>query len=266
MKKINYIDNLVENLQQQFSKIPNFELTQNDPHGKKIFNFVIKYNSEFSTFQNLFIQNYLPSSKKSTIELKREIKHSKYREFFNLSEEDYDENYYETVRLGYVGAFHKYESFVKNLSLTMDEFFNELDFNNDFTTLTEYLKKEFKIEIKRTINKFHITEKFNWISNCVKHYDGFPIKEPIPSRLSYFDKTKKIQIESKEFKSDMEALIQHNQFLLSTFFLVGFHQFLNSEFGTIKDQLKPENQEEYKVIETRNNMKDLINQMFNNVA
>ena len=256
----------MENLQQQFAKIPNFELTQNDPQGKKIYNFVIKYTSEFSNFQNLFIQNYLPSSKKSITKLKREIKHSKYQEFFNLSEEEYNENYYETVRLGYVGAFHKYENFVKNLSFAMDEFFKELDFNNDFIPITEYLKKEFQIDIKKTVNKFHITEKFNWISNCVKHYDGFPIKEPIPIRLDYFDKTKKILIESKEFKSDMEIIIKHNELMLSTFFLVGFHQFFNSEFGTIKDQLKPENQEEIKVIEIKNNMKNLINKMFNNVA
>lgn len=86
MKKQNSIDLLVENLQFEFSQIKNFELTQTDPMGKKLFNFVVKLVSEFKGFQNLFIQYYLPASLKSVRDFKKELKHSKYKLLFDISE------------------------------------------------------------------------------------------------------------------------------------------------------------------------------------
>lgn len=262
MKKQNSIDLIVENLIKEFSKIKNFELTQDDPMGKKFFTFVVRIVSEFNSYQNLFIQYYLPASRKSILETKREIKHSKYRKYFQISEEEFLENYYETIRLGYVGAYHKYEGYIKKLLPLMDEFFQDLDFEGQFVPLKDYLKNEFDIDINRTSNNFYTTRKINWISNSVKHYDGFPIKQPIPDSLNYFDETKKIQIESKEFKSDMENLIAHNNLMLSTFFLIGFHQFFGFEFASIKDQLKPENQEEEKVLKMHRDLRFVINGMF----
>lgn len=247
MKKENSIDLLIENLAKEFIQIPNFDLTQSDPIGNKVFNFVVRLVSEFHSYQNLFVQHYLPASLKSIQIFKREVKHSKYKGLFNLTEDEYKENYYETVRLGYVGAYHKYENYIKSLSLLMDEFFKELDFDNKFLPIKEYIKSEFDVDIFKSSHRFLITQKINWISNCVKHYDGFPIKEPIPEIFNYHKKTEKMKIDSKEFKSDMQFLIKHNQLMLSTFFLIGFHQFFGSEFETIKDQLKPENKEEYKI-------------------
>lgn len=258
MKKQNSIDLIVENLLKEFSKIKDFELTQNDPMGNKFFNFVVRIVSEFNAYQNLFIQHYLPASRNSIIEIKKEIKHSKYSKYFHLSEEEFKENYYETIRLGYVGAYHKYEGYIKKLLPLMDEFFEDLDFDGQFVPLKEYLKKEFGIDINKTTNNFYTTRKINWISNCVKHYDGYPIKEPIPPTLIYFDKTKRIQIESKEFKSDMVNLIAHNNLILTTFFLIGFHQFFGFEYASIKDQLKSEIQEEQKIIKMQNDLRFVI--------
>ncbi len=75
----------------------------------------MKYVSELNGFQNLFIQYYLPASLKSITDFKKELKHSKYRTFFNFNEIELQENYFETVRLGYVGAYHKYETYLKNI-------------------------------------------------------------------------------------------------------------------------------------------------------
>ena len=268
-KKVNSIDLLIENLQKEFSKIPNFELTQNDPLGKKLFDFVVRFVSEFHSYQDLFVQFYLPASIKAVQKFKRELRFSKYKSFFNLTEEEYKENYYETVRLGYVGAFHKYESFIKKLIPMMDEFFKELDFDNNFLPIKDYLKTEFGIDIKRTTHNFLITQKINWICNCVKHYDGFPIKEPIPRNYDYFDKTKKIQIDSKEFKSDMQHLIKHNQNMLTVFFYIGFHQYFGLEFEHIESQLKAEHKDREKIKMLRNIMGMGIKKIFeieNNVA
>jgi hypothetical protein len=60
----------------------------------------------------------------------------------------------------------------------------------------------------------------------------------------------------------MENLIAHNNLMLSTFFLIGFHQFFGFEFASIKDQLKPENQEEAKIIKMHKDLKFVINGIF----
>ncbi|NJX15231.1 hypothetical protein [Tamlana crocina] len=161
------------------------------------------------------------------------------------------------------GAFHKYESFLKNLIPLMDEFFKEIDFNNKFLPITEYLKTEFEIELKKTTHNFPVTRKINWICNCVKHYDGYPIKEPIPKDLDYFDKSRKIQIDSKEFKKDIQELIKHNQNMLTLLFYVGFYQFFGLEFSTIEDQLKPEQREKEKVEKMRQVLGMSIKALFN---
>jgi hypothetical protein len=263
MKKQNSIDNLVENLAKQFSQIPNFNLTQDDEMGKKLFNFVVKNSAEITAFKNLFIQYYLPAAMKSSQDSQRELKFSKYKNLISVENIALRDNYYETIRLGYVGAFHKYESYLKDLIEVMNEFFRELDFENNFLDINEYSKKAFQIDIKKSINTFSISEKINWICNCVKHYDGYPIKEPIPARLNHFDKNVKIQIESTEFKSDLENLLAQNQLIMSTMFMIGFHQYFGQEFNQIKNQLKPENQEIEKVEKLRKDFEYVISGMFN---
>lgn len=241
MKKQNPIDQLVENLSKNFAQIKNFDLTQDNLLGKKMFNFVIKNASELTAFKNLFIQYYLPASLKSTQDFQRDLKFSKYKHLIHITQKDLKENYYETIRLGYVGVYHKYESYLKELIVTMNIFFKELDFENNFIDINLYLKKELNIDLLKTINNFKTSEKINWISNCVKHYDGFPIKQPTPNYLNYFDKSVKIEIESSEFKNDLENLLNQSQLILTTLFMVGFHQLFSQDFEIIKDQLNQEN-------------------------
>lgn len=263
MKK-NPIDNLIEKLTLEFSQISNFSLTQEDPLGKKMFNFVVKHISEINSFKNLFIQYYLPASLRASQDFQRNLKSSKYKHLINISNKELKENYYETIRLGYVGAYHKYESYLKDLLRVLNDFFKEIDFDNNFLELNTYLKKLIDKDLLKTINSFKISEKINWISNCVKHYDGLPIKEPIPNYLKYFDSSKKIEIESAEFREDLDNLTTQCQFILSILFMVGFHQFLNQEFALIKDQLKVENQYPEKVEKIKNDLFFVISGFFGN--
>lgn len=261
MKKQNSIDLLVENLASEFSKIKNFELTQDDPLGNKVFTFIVKHASELTSFKNLFVQYYLPASLKSSQEYTRELKFSKYRHLIKIDTDELKENYYETIRLGYVGAFHKYETYIKNVSSLMDDFFFHLFDENNYQKIESYLRENFNIELRKSINKFYTSEKINWISNCVKHYDGFPIKEPILSSFLYIDKNKKIQIESKEFKEDLDNLLKQNQLILSVLFLTGFHQYIGQEFFKIEDQLT-EGKNEADVIAIRARIGDSIKKIF----
>ena len=145
----------------------------------------------------------------------------------------------------------------------MDKFFEELYKEMPkYEKIEHYLKSEFNIELRKTINNFFPTEKINWISNCVKHYDGYPIKEPIYRYYLYSDKTSKIKIESKEFKNDIESLLNHNQLILSALFFVGFHQYISQEFSKIENQLS-EGKTEYDVEFLKAKMKGTIKTIFN---
>ena len=52
-------------------------------------------------------------------------------------------------------------------------------------------------------------QKINWVSNCVKHYDGFPVKKNPPAQFSNADKGKQIKIGKDEFEKDILFLIDH---------------------------------------------------------
>jgi hypothetical protein len=252
MKKQNSIDLLVEKLAEEFSKIKNFELTQNDPLGNKIFTFIVKHASELNAFKNLFVHYYLPASVKSSQDFNKELKFSKYKHLIKIDHEESKENYYETIRLGYVGAYHKYETYLKNICLLMDEFFFELFDGEPYQNIESYMKNKLDVDLKKTVNKFYASEKINWIANCVKHYDGYPIKEPILKWFTNADKSKKIRIEAKEFREDLEALSTQNQLILTSLFLVGFHQFIGLDFFKIKEQLaEGKNEDDVKEIQKR---------------
>lgn len=262
MKKQNSIDLLVDNLANQFSNIKNFELTQNDPMGNNFFNFIVKHSSELEAFKNLFVHYYLPASIKSSQDFSRELKFSKYKNFIKINAEELKENYFETIRLGYVGAFHKYETYSKSISKLIDEFFLDLIDEGDYQNIEPYLKDNFNLELKKTINNFPASEKINWIANCVKHYDGYPIKQPVLHSFNNADKNEKIKIEAKEFREDLDDLLRQNQTLLSALFLVGFHQFAGQEHSNIKEQLS-EGKTEEDVKAVKSKLEESIKFLFN---
>ena len=224
---------------------------QSEPMGQLAFNFVVKHAFELDAFKNLFVHSFLPACTKSSQQYQRELKFSKYKDLIKVTESEFRENYFETIRLGYVGAFHKYESYIKSICEFMDEFFKPLFTNSEYQKIDLYLKNHFKIELRKTINNFYASEKINWIANCVKHYDGYPIKEPIHWWFTHNDKSKKIEIESKEFKEDLESLATQNQLILTALFLVGFHQYINSNYEKVKQDLSEGKTEEDIVIHTK---------------
>ena len=113
--KYNPIDLLVERLADNFAKVKDFDKLQDSEEGKKLFDLIIKSTSEMENFQTLFLNYYIPSANKSIADSWTQISKSKYKHLLNISRDQLKENLYETVRLGYVGLFHKYESYLKAL-------------------------------------------------------------------------------------------------------------------------------------------------------
>lgn len=238
--KYNPIDSLVEKLSENFAKVKGFDKLQESEEGKRLFDFIIKSTSEMESLETLFLHYYIPSANKSISDSWNQVSKSKYKHLLNISKEDLKENLYETIRLGYIGLFHKYESYLKSLVDATNFLLKGLNEENNLLSIEEYCKKEFKINIFKSHHKFTITSRINYISNCIKHWDGYPIKEPIHPDFLKSNPEKKIRIEKEIFKIDIDRLKSHCQLLMSQIMTIGFKQYLELDYENIKESLKPE--------------------------
>ena len=260
--KNNHFDILIESLAEGFSKIKDFDKFQESEEGKRLFDLIVKSTSEIETFQSLFLNYYIPASNKSISDTWNQVSKSKYKHLLNLKKEDLKENLYETIRLGYVGLFHKYESYLKSLIDAVNFLLTELNEENDLLNIQDYCKKEFKIDIFKSHNRFSITNRINYISLCVKHYDGFPIKTPINPEFMNNNPKERIRIEKEIFKIDIERLKIHCNSMLSQLIMMGFKQYfqLNDEIikQSLKKELKDEPESITKINQFRNNFDILL--------
>jgi len=253
--KSNPIDILVERLSENFTKVKDFDKLQESDEGKRLFDLIIKSTSEMENFQTLFLNYYIPSANKSIADSWNQISKSKYKHLLNISKNELKENLYETIRLGYVGLFHKYESYLKSLVDATNFLLKELNEENNLLSIEDYCKKEFKINIFKSHHIFAIVSRINYISNCVKHCDGFPIKEPIHPDFTNSNRDEKIRIEKDIFKIDIDRLKSHCQLLMSQIMTIGFKQYLELDYEIIKDSLKPQLKESG---ETKEKLKEVI--------
>lgn len=256
----NPIDNLIENLSKNFSLISNFDKLQETEEGRKLFDLIVISISEMENFELLFLNYYIPASNKSIVDSWNQINKSKYKHLLNISKESLKENLYETIRLGYVGLFHKYESYLKALVSAVNFLLRDLNKENNLLCIEDYCKKEFKIDIYKSHDKFSITKRINYVSNRVKHSDGY-LKEPIHPDFLHFNINEKIKIEKEIFKVDIQRLKTHCELLLSQVLTIGFKQYLELDYEIIKQSLKPEFQGEIDTIEKLELIKNQFNQV-----
>lgn len=225
----NPVDATIDNLISELSQVKNFNQLIESNGGKQLYEFILNTITGFNNFKTLFISNYLPESRRSAHKLRRYVKKSKYSSLIQLEEYEYLENYYETVRLGYVGLYHKYESYINKLPEVIDEFYSQEFADEKIEPLLKFMKKEFDINLGKSVKPFPIVHKINYICNCVKHYDSYPTKTPKPLSFVMYDSSEKIKIESKELKKDIEELIEHTNFILKILLTIVNYQFIKKE-------------------------------------
>lgn len=211
MKSQNRYDILIDNLSKEFAKVPNFNLLQTDDKARSIFNFVVKRQAEILSFKSLFCNYYIKEAAKSVVDDLKEIEGSKYKHMIQLTKEDLKENYYETIRLGYIGMFHKYESYVNDLLRNAELLISELNENN--THLYPFLKETFGFDIKKW-HKTKNVKRIHWISNCNKHHDGYPQKDFRPTEFENYPETEKLKLTKEDFVSDINQLTEHYNLIL----------------------------------------------------
>ncbi|MGQ2985492.1 hypothetical protein [Flavobacterium sp.] len=207
----NKFDALVEKLIAEFSKIRDFDLMMKDEVGKKIFNIIIYRTAEIVSYKELVCQHFIPETNKALVKSKQDFNTSQYRFLLNTEGLDFKETLHDTIRLAYVGLFHKFENY-RNDVLEMPQLIFGNLYNSD-QPIALWAKEKFDFDIK-DLYKFHITHKINWICNCVKHKDGLPTKTPKPSGFQFLDESKRIVITPEEFKKDAQALIEFYPFYL----------------------------------------------------
>ena len=156
---------------------------------------------------------------------------SKYKFLLSTRDLDFKETLYDTVRLAYVGLFHKIENYINDVIRIPEIIFGELYETEG--TVAKWAKDKFKFDIKDW-QQYYITHKINWICNCVKHKDGYPVKQPKPSQFLYADETQRIKITPTEFKQDCELLIKFYPVYIQTMFLFAQHK-LATEKPIVKE-------------------------------
>jgi hypothetical protein len=225
-KPINKFDTLVDKLVLEFNKIPILDLTQPDNIGNKVFNIITIRLAEVSSYKDLVCSYLIPATNKAILDSKVVFQNSRYKVFFKTNQLDFQEILYETVRLAYVGLFHKLENFINNVVKLIELIMGDL-YETDGTVF-KWAKDKFNFDIKDW-RQFYITYKINWISNCVKHKDGFPVKLPKPKGFENVDESQRIKIKPNEFKRDCELLIQFYPIYLQTIFLFAQHKLVTEK-------------------------------------
>lgn len=225
-KSVNRFDSLVEKLIGEFTKIPNFDLTQKDEVANIVFNIVTYRMAEISSYKELVCSHFIPATNKAIFESKQDFKNSKYKALVNINDLDFQETLYDTVRLAYVGLFHKLENYISDVVKVSDMIFGNL-YETEIP-IERLAKEKFQFNI-RDWQQFYITHKINWICNCVKHKDAYPVKEPKPACFRDSDETQRIKISSEEFKTDCESLIKFYPIYLQIMFLFAQYKYFSEQ-------------------------------------
>ena len=258
--KINSIDFLIETLAEKFSRIPNFQLINTDKGANDLFNFIVRRYSELNDFETLYTRYYIPAATKSIVEGFNEIRKSKYKYLLSVSKDDLKENYYETIRLGYVGLFHKTESFKKELLVQANKHFNS--YEESSTSIQKYILEKFSFNIEKDwkIEDIYI-EKVNWICNCIKHRDGFPLLDTKTIFSNRYPKTERIKIEKEEFKEDINHIREFYLQQTQEIFLFGIYKMSMELYEIDWEILDSTNEKELKLIQDKEKYDNAIKQL-----
>jgi hypothetical protein len=208
-KNVNPIDDLIIKLAEQFRNIPNLDLINTDPQANKMFQFAVRRFGGLHDYKTLFAKAVIPAVNKSKFEMKEYARKSAFRELAPKMVDEIEENFNEIIRIAYVGMFHKYENFIYELQDLAEKMVNEAGKQG----LVKYIKDTFNFKFLDWLSS-DITHRINWISNCIKHKDGYPVKEDPPISYMLVDKSKKIVLTKDEFIADVDLLLKQMELAL----------------------------------------------------
>lgn len=231
-KQPNQFDTLVGNFIREFSKVENFHLMREDPVGKVAFDVIVFRVSDITTYKTLVCQGFVPSANRLIVKAKDDVRKSQYGKGVKIADEQYRETLHETIRLSYVGLFHKIEAFAKDVA-TMTDLILQESAGSDFS-IKQHVKTHFGInDITKCWQSFHDFHTVNWVANCVKHYDGYPLKEMVPRKYAYLKKEERMRLTKDDFESDCQAVIDFYPKFLEIVMRMGQHRVISKQFDKL---------------------------------
>ncbi|WP_343745082.1 hypothetical protein [Chitinophaga sp.] len=236
VKKVNRFDALVGNLVNEFTKVKNIDLLLTDDSAKRAFSIVTYRIAEITSYKELVCSHFFPATNKAIHLSKIDFINSSYKHLLTPEDIDFSETINDTVRLSYVGLFHKLENFINEVCKLPEVVFSDLLTGDK--PVHQWAKERFSFDMKDW-RRIYIANKINWICNCVKHKDGYPVKEPKPAGFESVDECQRIKISTDEFKSDCDSLIKFYPIYIQLIFMFSQHKFF------IDNYMSPENLVEF---------------------
>lgn len=216
-KPLSKFDLLVEHLIHEFTKIPNIDLLQKDEAANSLFNMMALRVADASSYKELVCAHFIPAVNKAITLSKQDFRQSKYGFLLDPKNLDFDETLYDTIRLAYVGLFHKLENYINELMTIPEKLYP--DFQSSDMTVEKWVQERYNFKI-RDWKRYFITDKINWICNCVKHYDGYPKKYPKPEGFILCNENEKLKLSPVDFKNDCEMLLHFYPIFFNTIMLM----------------------------------------------
>jgi hypothetical protein len=251
----NRIDQLIVSLSEELSRIPNFDLTRTDPDTNRLFNLIVIKFADIQDFKILYRRYYIPATQRAIIDTRKELKTSIYVKALSVTDTQLKENYYDTIRLGYVGLFHKVENYIKDILKEVNYLFNEG--RSDSESIEKFFEKKYKYNFLNWYSDNEIN-KINWICNCVKHYDGYPKKEPKFHYLRHLSEDEKIKIEKEDFLKDIDYVTDtFYKLKLSQIFALAVFKMATNDKDENEHLMTDELREKYRTLE--NKIKEIMN-------
>ena len=215
-KRINSIDNIFEAIFNAITNVKNHHKVLESPEAMKMWTYFTQHILDINNFHILYKTAFIPAANKTVALVKNDFSKSKYRSLINTSEFDLKESLYETIRLGYVGLFHKIEGFTKGIKRNNALLINAYEMKGDFI-LEDYLADMLSVDFLNPINVPSLN-KIRIISNAVKHNNGYPQiadkeRDDIKNHMNWIDMSSKINIDPKSFLSDIKSTIQYFEFV-----------------------------------------------------
>lgn len=214
-KKENPFDKLVNSFITEYKKIPNFDKLTTDEDLFRVHTFVATRLTGLYSTRDLVVANFIPAVNRSIAETRANMNASAYKHVLKTIPNDVEDIRHETLRLGYVYMFHKYENLVKSYMQLMENLSTETSQESN-ETLEEYLMRRFTFNPLQW-HKFPKVHKIQFVANCSKHSDGFcKLDNPKFSKPRAFLSTpddEMIKPSVQEFKEDSNLLITSVQSL-----------------------------------------------------
>ena len=221
-KQANAFDQTVFQIAGEFNKIPNYEKSMEDPELRAMHTFIAIGMAGIVESRNLVSASFVPATNKAIVKTRQMLRKSVYANMLGNIDDNLEDLRDETVRLGYVFTFHKFESFIKQLIKMLDE----RQDTNTGTPLDKFAEKEFGFNPYQWF-KNPAVHLVNFISNCTKHQDGYcrldNPKFSIPYEFKSHSQDEKIVRTVKQYQVDIQNLIDQITLLITV--ITSLYQF-----------------------------------------